>query len=48
MSSFEPVLTKHIHEEDCHTLAFYRSVGGYKALEKVLSMVVVELDFQLV
>ena len=38
MSSFEPVLTKHIHEEDCHTLAFYRSVGGYKALEKVLSM----------
>mgnify|MGYP003322973937 CR=1 FL=1 len=38
MSSFEPVLTKHIHEEDCHTLDFYRSIGGYKALEKVLSM----------
>ena len=38
MSSFEPVLTKHIHEEDCHTLAFYRSIDGYKALEKVLSM----------
>jgi len=38
MSSFEPILTQHIHEEGCHTLAFYRSVGGYKALQKVLSM----------
>ena len=38
MSSFEPVLTQHIHAEGCHTLAFYRNVGGYKALEKVISM----------
>ena len=38
MSSFEPVLTQHIHAEDCHTLSFYKSVGGYKALEKVISM----------
>ena len=38
MSSFEPVLTQHIHAEGCHTLAFYRNVGRYKALEKVISM----------
>ncbi|HIC36690.1 MAG TPA: NADH-quinone oxidoreductase subunit F, partial [Candidatus Marinimicrobia bacterium] len=38
MSDFEPVLTEHIHQKDCHTLSFYKSVGGYTALEKVLKM----------
>jgi NADH-quinone oxidoreductase subunit F len=36
MSEFKPVLTEHIHAENSHTLEFYRSVGGYSALEKVL------------
>ena len=36
MSDFKPVLTEHIHAENSHTLEFYRSVGGYSALEKVL------------
>ncbi len=38
MSAFKPVLTEHIHQKDCHTLPFYRSVGGYTALEKVLAL----------
>ena len=38
MNAFKPVLTEHIHQKDCHTLPFYKSVGGYKALEKVLAM----------
>ena len=38
MSAFKPVLTQHIHQQDCHTLPFYQSVGGYTALEKVLTM----------
>ena len=36
MNDFKPVLTEHIHAENSHTLEFYRSVGGYSALEKVL------------
>ncbi len=36
MSDFKPILTEHIHTENSHTLEFYRSVGGYSALEKVL------------
>ena len=38
MSAFKPVLTQHIYQQDCHTLPFYQSVGGYTALEKVLTM----------
>ena len=38
MSAFTPVLTQHIYQQDCHTLPFYQSVGGYTALEKVLTM----------
>ncbi|HJL74751.1 MAG TPA: NADH-quinone oxidoreductase subunit F, partial [Candidatus Marinimicrobia bacterium] len=38
MKSFKPILTEHIHQKDCHTLSFYKSVGGYRALEKVLKM----------
>ena len=38
MSAFKPVLTQHIHQKGCHTLPFYQSVGGYTALEKVLTM----------
>ncbi|MEE2877257.1 MAG: NADH-quinone oxidoreductase subunit NuoF [Candidatus Neomarinimicrobiota bacterium] len=38
MSAFKPILTEHIHKKDCHTLSFYRSVGGYTALEKVLAL----------
>ena len=37
MSRFEPVLTAHIHRDDSHTLAGYRSVGGYRSLEKILA-----------
>ena len=43
MSAFKPVLTEHIHQEDCHTLSFYKSVGGYTALEKVLKMIPAEV-----
>ena len=43
MSTFKPVLTEHIHQEDCHTLSFYKSVGGYTALEKVLKMIPAEV-----
>ena len=38
MSAFKPVLTEHIGQPDCHTLSFYKSVGGYTALEKILKM----------
>ncbi len=38
MSDFQPILTEHIHQKECHTLSFYKSVGGYSALEKVLAM----------
>ena len=38
MSDFQPILTEHIHQKECHTLSFYISVGGYSALEKVLAM----------
>ena len=38
MKAFKPVLTEHFHEQECHTLSFYKSVGGYSALEKVLKM----------
>ena len=38
MKAFKPVLTEHINEKECHTLSFYKSVGGYSALEKVLKM----------
>ncbi len=38
MSAFKPVLTEYIHQKDCHTLSFYKSVGGYSALDKVLKM----------
>ena len=38
MSGFRPVLTEYIQEKDCHTLSFYRSIGGYTALEKVLKL----------
>ena len=38
MSAFKPVLTEHIHQKDCHTFSFYKNVGGYTALEKVLKM----------
>ncbi|MDP6456425.1 MAG: NADH-quinone oxidoreductase subunit NuoF [Candidatus Marinimicrobia bacterium] len=37
MTQFKPVLTAHIHREDSHTLAGYRSVGGYRSLEKTLT-----------
>ena len=36
MADFEPILTKNIHAENSHTLEFYRSQGGYAALEKTL------------
>ena len=38
MNTFKPVLTEYIDKEDCHTLQFYKSIGGYTALEKVLTM----------
>ena len=38
MSAFRPVLTEHIHQKDCHTLSFYKSIGGYTALDNVLKM----------
>ena len=38
MNTFKPVLTEHINQKDCHTLQFYKSVGGYIGLEKVLKM----------
>ena len=38
MNTFKPVLTEHINHQDCHTLSFYKSVGGYTALEKILKM----------
>ncbi|GIT74502.1 MAG: hypothetical protein Ct9H300mP29_4960 [Candidatus Neomarinimicrobiota bacterium] len=38
MNTFKPVLTEYIDQEDCHTLQFYKSIGGYTALEKVLTM----------
>jgi len=38
MNAFKPVLTEHIGQPDCHTLSFYKSVGGYTALEKILKM----------
>ena len=38
MNTFKPVLTEHINHQDCHTLQFYKSVGGYTALEKILKM----------
>ena len=38
MNTFKPVLTEHIGQPDCHTLSFYKSVGGYTALEKILKM----------
>ena len=37
MNTFKPVLTEHIGQPDCHTLSFYKSIGGYTALEKVLN-----------
>ncbi|MEE3136184.1 MAG: NADH-quinone oxidoreductase subunit F, partial [Candidatus Neomarinimicrobiota bacterium] len=38
MNTFKPVLTEHIGQPDCHTLSFYKSIGGYTALEKVLKL----------
>ncbi|MFQ6607438.1 MAG: NADH-quinone oxidoreductase subunit NuoF [Fidelibacterota bacterium] len=38
MKNFKPVLTEHIYAENCHSLEFYRSVGGYTALEKVVKL----------
>ena len=38
MNTFKPVLTEYIDQKDCHTLPFYKSIGGYTALEKVLTM----------
>lgn len=36
---FEPVITKFVNEQDCHTLDFYiNKENGYKALEKALKM----------
>jgi NADH-quinone oxidoreductase subunit F len=34
----EPLLTKHIREANCHTLAFYEKNGGYQPLKKALGM----------
>src|SRR6478609_8945756 len=34
----ELLLTKHNGAKDSHTLAFYKSVGGYAALEQALNM----------
>lgn len=36
MIDFKPILTEHIHVDNSHTLEFYRSTGGYSALERVL------------
>lgn len=36
MTQFEPVLTRHIHLENSHTLKGYRDVGGYSPLKKAL------------
>ena len=38
MSILKPILTKHIKDENCHTLSFYQNVGGYTALKQVLKM----------
>ncbi len=38
MNTFKPVLTEHINQQDCHTLQFYKSVGGYTALDNILKM----------
>ena len=38
MNTFKPVLTEYIDQQDCHTLPFYKRVGGYTALDKVLKM----------
>lgn len=35
MAAFKPILTRHIHRKDSHTLLGYKNVGGYKALEKM-------------
>ena len=32
------IVYKHIHLENSHTLAVYKSVGGYQALEKALTL----------
>src|SRR5688572_30896696 len=36
--NMEPLLTKHIHSPNCHTLDFYLEQGGYQALKKALGM----------
>ena len=45
MSAFKPVLTEHIGQPECHTLSFYKSVGGYTALEKILKMKTIAEEF---
>ena len=34
----DPVLTAHIHQPGCHTLAFHEKHGGYQALRKAIGM----------
>jgi len=38
MNEFQPILTKHIKDKNCHTLSFYRNTGGYAALKHVLDL----------
>ena len=38
MTNTVRVLTEHTGKPNCHTLQFYESVGGYKALSKALTM----------
>ena len=38
MKEFQPILTKHIKDKNCHTLSFYRNAGGYTALKHVLDL----------
>ncbi len=34
--SFEPMLIPHVRKPDCHTLAFYRKLGGYESARKAV------------
>ena len=35
--SFEPILTKYRHEENSHTIEFYRGHGGYEQAKKAIT-----------
>ena len=43
MSEFQPILTEHIKDKNCHSLSFYQNTGGYNYYHLYALLVLVEI-----